>query len=347
MKLFQYIPERLLCKNKGSLLCYFKGYLVLRSSIDRSFIQKIRINPLQKSNIFIERLFRVGPRVAIAIDNDTYLFSNQGVIYKYSIKNNDFHAEHYFSKGMNNPLAFCKRCDESGNILDVLYGEYIWNPNREAVDIYRRMNEKWDKVYTFQENTILHIHNIVYDKYKERYLILTGDSDNESAIWEADLNFTDVRKIVGGKQIYRACVTFPCSNHIYYPTDTPLEQNWFIKICDDGSVEKIYKMPGPCIYGIVKNDNFYMATSVEGDPTLGKWRYRLTNRLGKGVQDRYVHLIKCNLNGDVAEIGKIKKDILPVWLFQFGNALFPESDDERIYICPQSTIFRGTFIIDE
>lgn len=108
-------------------------------------------------------------------------------------------------------------------------------------------------------------------------------------------------------------------------------------------------MPGPCIFGKALDGKFYMATSVEGDPTQNIWKYRMSNKLGNGVKDRYVHLLEYSLNQQVKEILKIRKDIWPMWLFQFGNIQFPNVvNDKNIYICPQSTVYKsGTYILEE
>ena len=90
----------------------------------------------------------------------------------------------------------------------------------------------------------------------------------------------------------------------------------------------------------------YFETSVEGDPTVGKFRYRFFNKLGKGVKDRFVHIMKYQKGGPLEEIAKFKKDILPMWLFQFGNATFVEHNGD-IYFSTQSTKKKGTYKIIE
>lgn len=346
-----YLKEKLLCQTEKYLFCYNKGFIVLRNSDDKSFIQKLRILPFIKSVRFVERLLRFEPRAAASISSDNFIFTLHGAIYNYSVKNNSIRAEHQFEKGMNNPLKFCAKYDENGNPVEILYGEYIWNDNKGPVSIYSRRDGVWKKVFTFSDGMVRHIHNIVYDKYKDRYIIMTGDDDSESGIWEADCDFSAVKPIVSGKQIYRACVCFPMKSCIYYATDTPLEQNkiYKLQIEDDGgtTLTEIYKMPGPCIYGTILGGSLYMATSVEGDPSMSNVRYRLSNKLGKGVSDRFVHIIRCSPDGTVSEIDRLKKDILPMWLFQFGNAQFPQqSNNERLYFCPQSVKGKkGTYVI--
>lgn len=336
-----YLKEKLLCKTDDYLFCYYKGHLVLRKCSGKSFVKKLRIQSVIKSNRFVERVFRYEPRTAVPVGKNNFIFSIHGKIYNYSVESNSVILEHEFIKGMNNPLTFCARYDEFGNIADLLYGEYINTSDKKPVSVYRRGNDEWKKVYSFPAGAVKHIHNIFYDKFKNRYIILTGDSDEESGIWDANMDFTNVRPIVAGKQIYRACVCFPTKDGIYYPTDTPLERNRLYKLNEksDGTVSliELYEMPGPCIYGIEHVESLYMATSVEGDPSQSAFKYRLSNKLGKGVKDRYVHIIKFSLDETVSEIASLKKDMLPMWLFQFGNAKFPsQSDGDSIYICPQS-----------
>ena len=231
-----YLKVKLLCQTEKYLFCYNKGFIVLRNSTDKSFIQRLRILPFIKSVRLVERLLRFEPRAAVSISSDNFIFTLHGTIYNYSVKNNSISAEHNFEKGMNNPLKFCVRYDEAGNAVEVLYGEYIWNDDKGPVSIYSRIEDTWREVFTFSAGMVKHIHNIIYDKYKERYIIMTGDDDSESGIWEADCNFKTVKPIVSGKQIYRACVCFLMKSCIYYATDTPLEQNKIYKLHtnDDG-----------------------------------------------------------------------------------------------------------------
>lgn len=342
----QYIKEKMLAQNRKYILAYKNGCIVLKQADGLTEIKKLRIHSQIKSISIIERLLRFEPRAAVALSDESFLYSDHGAVFEYDVNKNLTTPIHSFSKGMNNPLSFCVRRGMDEKIVEVVYGEYIWNENKGPVSIYRYNLEEWTEVYSFPSNTVLHIHNVIYDDARNHYLILTGDSDEESAIWEADIDFKNVKKIVGGSQKYRACIAYPTIDGIYYATDTPLEQNYLYFLSNDGELKEIYRMPGPCIYGRVFNDALYMATSVEGDPTLGRWKYRLSNKLGKGVKDRKVHLIRCDNAGNVAEVGTFKKDALPMWLFQFGNALFPPAND-GVYISTQGTAEKGTYKLDE
>ena len=348
MNFIKYLPERMLCKNEKYVIGYKKGLLIVRDSKTKAIIRKRRIHPFYESMLLIERLLRIGPRAAVFLSIEKMIYSDHGLIYRYDILDDKINVEHKFSKGMNNPLQFCKTLFQEGEDCEILYGEYIWNTDKGPVSIWRRNEkEKWEEIYQFPPNTITHIHNIIYDKYREKYIILTGDEDSESAIWQASRDFSQVDRLVGGEQKYRACVAFPTRAGLIYATDTPLESNRLMYLNTKSETEKIQDIPGPVIYGTVKENYLYFATSVEGNPKLGGWRYRLSNKLGPGIKDRRVHVFRCNQEGKLEEILSFKKDNYPMWLFQFGNGLFPDNDEDSVYICPQSCCEKGTYRVNE
>ena len=335
----------MLVRNSRYILAYSRGYLILRNAKNRLFIKKCRIHERYKSIWGIERVLRYVPRMAVDVSEDIFLISDHGFFYMYYVNDNIIRKVYKFSNGMNNPLNVCIKRNDLGEVSAIIFGEYTWNPEKKSVSIYKYDLVTCEKVYTFPAGTITHIHNIILDEVRKRYIILTGDEDKESAIWEANSDFTSVRMIVGGQQKFRACIAYPTSHGIYYATDTPLEKNWLYFLDDDKKVHEIYEMPGPVIYGIVKNNCLYMATTVEGNPKLGKWKYRFSNKLGEGVKDHFVHIIKCDVEGKAEEVARFAKDCLPMWLFQFGNVQFPITNDDKVYVSTQSTKKKGTFIL--
>lgn len=331
--------QRLLYADEDSTLSYRRGYLIYRT--DKQTV-KCKIGGRYNSISLVERLMRKEPRCAVRVDLAHILISFEGQILNYSINDNRAIVEHEFSKGMNNPLEFLCFQNPSTSKTEVLYGEYIWNENKGPVSIYRRRDGKWTVAYTFPDKTITHIHNVINDEFRHGFIILTGDEDSESGIWFADYDFKTVKPILLGSQQYRACVAFPVENGIYYATDTPLEKNYvyYVPLNDNivaQCVEKKYEMPGPCIYGCEFGSYMYFSTSVEPDSSLNKWRYRFTYKLGEGVKDRYSHIIRGNSEGEFDDVYQFKKDLLPIWLFQFGNVLFPKNDGRELFAVLQSS----------
>lgn len=330
---------KMLAMYDGKALLYHKGKLYtqdIRKGMEAKYLLNLPISTKRKAMICfrpMERLLRMEPRLAVAIGQDDFLLSCAGKIYHVDIQKKELTEELQFRSRMNNPLMFAKK--ENGNIL---FGEYFSNNEHKEVCVFERESGSWKKVYSFPSGSIYHIHGIVIDENK--IYILTGDDDKESAIWYTQDNFEHVEMLAGGAQKFRACVAYPYQGGLIYATDTPLEQNYlYILRQENGKwINEVFsEMPGPCIYGTIRQDGFYFATSVEPDASLGDMRYRFSYKLGKGVKDRYTHIIRCTRNGNVTEIAKFEKDLWPMLLFQFGNCLFPdvESDDELL-VCPQS-----------
>lgn len=330
---------KLLCKVGYNYIYYHSGNLYLQDNMDADmkFIMKLPMSI--KKSVFIhsrllERFFRLEPRIAIDISDQEFLLSFQNIILRINI-NGSYEIEHIFRKGMNNPLSFCKVNEK------IFYGEYFGNSNKESVSIYERNFGKWKRKFTFPPGSVLHIHQIKYDKFRKCLWILTGDSDKESAIWKSDLLFKKVDLIWGGSQKFRSCFLMPLKEGIAYATDTPLEENAvYFSGENDGIWKKpikIFEMNGPCIYGReVDDENYVMATSVEPDASLPTLRYRLTKKLGRGVKDDYTHIIFGNPKKGFQDLCKFKKDCLRPWLFQFGNVMFPDIGENLIFATGQS-----------
>lgn len=336
----KFIDGKLLCATKDKLLIYKKGKLYWSNFDEPGKINKyVRIQRLSGNINILARLLRLEPRCAIVLDKDNFLVSFNGRILRYNIVSNSLVEEHKLKRGMNNLLSFCAVTLETGE-KEIYYGEYIWNIEKGPVAIYKRENGEWRKIYEFPSNSITHIHNIVYDDLHELFYILTGDDDDESGIWVADRNFEEVKALIKGKQQYRSCVAFISDGYLYYATDTPLEINHIYRISlkNDLQVECVCEIHGSCIYGTSIGNKYYLATAVEPDSSLPNWRYRITSRLGKGIQDRFSHIIQISENGTVKECGKLKKDSWPMWLMQFGNVLFPYNETQTVFFTTQAVL---------
>lgn len=334
--------KKLLCNVGEQYVFYAKGklylgslhssktrfLLALPSGIVKKFLVKFRV---------FERFARMEPRLAAALNEREFLLSYQGTVLRIDIDGGVV-KEHQYRPTMNNPISFC-RCDDK-----LYYGEYYGNLNHEEVSIYERLpSGQWKKRYTFPAGAVQHIHQLCYDEFRDFFWVLTGDKDHECVIWKMDKEFRKAEPVFEGKQKYRSCFIMPSEKGVAYSTDTPLEKNWvyYSEELKDGSwtePTKVFEMPGPCIYGKKLNDGrFLMATSVEPDASLPTLQYYFTGKLGKGVQDKYSYLICGSPEQSFEKITRFKKDRLKMWLFQFGNILFPNiADDDRIVCTGQS-----------
>lgn len=290
---------------------------------------------LSKSRFF-ERMLRLAPRCAAKLTGDGWLVSVHGNVLRV-MPDGSVEQEHSYRRGMKNPLTFSVLSGIAGFDDGIAYGEYFANSNDEGVRIWLRHNGEWKSMYTFPAGTVKHIHGIVPDAVNNRVYVLSGDCDEESAIWEFRNNFREFRKLVGGTQICRSCVAFPWKGDLVYATDTPLELNAICRLdMDSGQITKIADISGPVIYGTRLGEDMVFATSVEPDSRVKGLRYLLSGRRGAGVKDWRSHIYIGNPDKGFSCVLSAWKDMLPMGLFQFGTFQFPPSSDGAVYATGQS-----------
>lgn len=338
--------KKLLGCSEEYLLYYGKGQLYFEKINENKLytLGEIPLKPVDRlfnKCRLTERIFRLEPRCALALNNDNFLVSCRGGIYKVSIKEKKIVLEHEFRTGMNNTLNFCKIEGIKGFKDCIVYGEYFSNTESDEVNIVARYEDGvWKRVFTFAKGEITHIHNIIVHLERDSLIVLTGDENHESIICEIRNDFCEKEYWVSGQQKYRACVAFPCGNGILYATDTPLEDNaiYYLEIGKNKNLihEKVFEIAGPCIYGTKIQERFVFATSVEPDSRIKNWRYLFTYKLGYGVKERKSHIYVGGCRTGFDDMFCAKKDIFPMGLFQFGNFQFPTGLKNDLYVTGQS-----------
>ena len=336
--------KSLIAIDDKSILGYKNGAIHIYN-LKKNSIQKIVKLPqslfwkfLSKIRIF-ERTFRMEPRFAIKLNNEEYLISYRGAMYRLSLYSKEIVLEQKYINGMINPLHPCMIQGLKGFEDGVYYGEYTGNSERLPVSVYKRNanNGTWKCVFSFNQGQINHIHNIVPDYINQRMLILTGDTDSASGIWSAKENFSSVEPLLIGKQQYRSCGLFPVEHGFIYATDAPLDANYIFHsklIKGKWETEKLYELQGSVIYSIENNGFYYFSTTVEPDSKVKGKRFLITNKLGPGIKDRNVHIIAGNLVEGFKVIVKYEKDIYPMGLCQFGAVHFSNLKKNQVILHP-------------
>ena len=170
----------------------------------------------------------------------------------------------------------------------------------------------WEKVFSFPEGSIRHIHGIYFDKYSNSLLITTGDFEGECLIAKVpNADFSLLEVLGNGSQKYRCVNMFFKEDKIIWGMDSNLETS-FVQIFDRKTkkITEGMSLPGPVWYSKQFNDGSgIIQTSVE---------------IGKGVKDNYSYLFFSDdlINWEL--IAKYKKDIYPMRYFKFGVIGFSE-----------------------
>lgn len=207
-----------------------------------------------------------------------------------------------------------------------VFGEYWDNPGREAIRIFgsRDGGLTWEVVYTFPAGAVRHVHGISYDKWRDRFIICTGDYGDENRLIEATTDFREVRIICQGGQGHRFYYTMVCEDCLVTATDTPLEENQ-ICIIDKrtGTLDRVATIENTCFYICAVNDNIFVSTNAEPSEVNDTgaahiWRGNLSSR---GEWDRCLSL-PVDFYDRLTRLPGV-----PTALFQYPGVFFPEGDN--------------------
>jgi hypothetical protein len=325
----------------GKLLGYKNGSIYYFDCIlFRALNKKLLFTNLKEYILYrlpmIRRLFRLGIRTSIQINNEIVLLFLNKKIYELNIITNKVSNGYEPETGVR-PLYFSNiDNDIKGFNSQVVFGGYLSNSTKKEVHIYKRVGvDSWDVVFTFDKGEINHIHNIIPDKYNDCVWIFTGDFDKSAAIWKVTDNFKNVERVVSNSQIYRGCIGFPTKEGLIYATDAPFHDNTIRILKQKGNnwvSEKICDIDGSSIYGCKYKDKFVFSTTVEpdgrGSSLLKSMFYQ---KRGVGIKDNFTHIYIGNYEKNFKDIFKLEKDIWP-FIFQFGTIKFPSGENNTDYL---------------
>ena len=319
-----YRGKALLLTNDNCLIAYRKGQLIIYKN--EKALKKISLpvslwkRILCKSR-FCERILHNDVRWAIELSNDELLFLYKSIVYKVNLTTDTIETEFTGFRGQPFSVTQVKN--------RILFGDYGTNEQGEEVSIYERREGLWSKVYTFPAGIVRHVHNIIPNK--DFFYILTGDEDNESGIWKANSDFSQVQPILIGSQQYRCCILLPADEKSgWYVTDAPSETNGLF-FYSGSCITKLYSLPGTVIYGTQFRDGMVFSTTVEPEAHAKNiFDYWLSRKPGKGIQGREAKVYIFE-NGTLKEVASFTHDGKPLRLFQYATVHFSNEKNGVVF----------------
>jgi hypothetical protein len=204
-----------------------------------------------------ERLLRLEVSHILALDDGSMLIFFDGRILK--VRDGHIMVD-YLIKTCRTPLNVFH--DPSRGVA---WGDYVRLREAGCAHIYQSddQGKSWRQSFTFDVGQVRHIHNIVFDEFRNHYWILTGDSDAESGIW-ASGDLSSVIPVLHGRQAYRAVSVIPTAEGLIIPTDSELEPN-FIQFYSHESkeVQQVHPLTGSALYAGQVNEWMFVTTAYE------------------------------------------------------------------------------------
>lgn len=321
-----------LCECNGLTISYFRGDIYAESGENGTLekMMSLRNHSWKDSTRFFVRLFRMEPKLSVQLESGEILLALNRKIFLLNLQARTSRVIFTSREGFSDVLNICPA---SGDYA-AFWGDYGSNSDRSAVQLYAMKPDGEVKtIYSFRPGQIRHVHNIV-PALDGGYYILTGDTEPEAGIYYADAKFQTVSAVALGKQQYRAVVGFDTEQGLLYATDAVNEPNYLYLIKKDRQSERLSEINGSCIYGKKLGRGYLISTTVEPDERNRGPLALFSYKLGAGILSRDVHLIYISDQLEVSVVQKIKKDILPMKLFQYGSIQFAMTDQDSLWLYP-------------
>lgn len=313
----------------GALVLYKKGSLFRYKDSSLTPLLRIGTNSWKDNTRITARLFRREPKYAKPIDNNSLLIVWQHKVIHANLKNKTTKIISTRKEGFSDPLNICTATE---NWIAV-WGDYGNNSAHLPVHLYGLKKDlSVEIVYTFSAGEIRHVHNIV--PYQDGFYIFTGDNESHAGIYRADPLFRNITPVKTGKQQYRAVIGFSTEKGLLYATDAVNERNYIYLLNDREELVSITPINGSCIYGNKSGNSYWFSTTVEPDETnrgIFSW---ISRKRGAGILSNDVHLVKVSNELKVDSVLKLKKDIFPMKLMQYGCIQFPNGESDEIWVYP-------------
>jgi hypothetical protein len=201
------------------------------------------------------RLFRDGFHALALLPSGHFVAAVPGAIISLAPGETEFRISHTIERGTR-PLHIA-----ATTTRQLFWGEYFDNNERQGVHVYASEDRgmTWEVARTFPKGAIRHVHNIVYDEWKNCLWILTGDYGSECQILRASCDFKNLDVVVSGNQQPRAVALVPTRDALYLATDTPLERNHVYRMDRQGTLAELAELSSSSIYGCRVNDSVFFS----------------------------------------------------------------------------------------
>ena len=318
----------LIDENTGLLFHRMCFFLVDLTTGKKEFVCKLPVGKkteLLSHSRILSRLKRLEPKCVGRLSDTEYVVSLLRCVWLIDIQKGTC------IKLCENPEGFSEIINFCSTKGGVYWGDYGRNSELREVTVYglRLKSEglpltayglQVEKVYTFEEGTVRHIHNIVEDG--DGFLLFVGDNEEKAGIYRVNSDWTEVKPWKTGQQKYRAVVGWPYQGGVLYATDSVETENHIRLITADGVERELAVLNGSCIYGCETKDYYLFSTTVEPHEGGGKLSL-LFEKLGGGIKSRDVTIVAVSKKDlSVRQVASFKKDWWPMKLFQYGRCIF-------------------------
>lgn len=153
---------------------------------------------------------------------------------------------------------------------ELYFGEFMVDAEPHAVRIVKGTDDgrRWTVKHTFAPGELAHVHSVVYDRYRDRLWVGTGDKESESKLYYSDDDFQTVKLLGGGDLSWRVSGMIPTEDYLYWGTDDGEKGSELYRYhLASGQREHLRSLGNPVWYGVRLGDGT-LVFSASYEPTV-------------------------------------------------------------------------------
>lgn len=302
-----YFPFDILHVSK-SFAYYQLGLSIYRVSIcsgnlqpDKTLIARL---PASKWKALLSRLPLVKRLLRLHVDH-FFELDDGSILYFYTSS-----IIHLTSSGQRIvPLPFRRPlvpCLVQGSLF---FGEYSSNCERQPVSLYKYSIASSSLERLTLLHGVRHIHSVSFHPSSNCLFITTGDLDHECSLYSYSLHDREITEVCGGSQDFRIVQPQLSKDSVIFGTDSPDTPNSFFSLdIASRATSFLGRAIGPVYYSAHINHLYYFSTAVEPS---------------RCFPQTHMSIYSIDSLNNIEQLLRLRKDILPARLFQYGNIIFP------------------------
>lgn len=213
--------------------------------------------------------------------------------------------------GLRRPCRVLRSACALDDRGDVYFGEYIDNPERGEILVYRYTtgNDRVEVVHRFAPGAVRHVHGIYFDPFERSLWCLTGDWEHECGILKTSDGFRTLEPVGRGDETWRAVSILFTEGHVYYGMDAEFRTNHVFRL-DRATGERtdLGEIDGPVYYSAAVGSDLFFAVTAELCPSQ------------KGRSATLWHVSE---GSELSPVTSFEKDAWDRRLFMHGMLHFP------------------------
>jgi hypothetical protein len=147
---------------------------------------------------------------------------------------------------------------------EIYFGELTFQAQPHVVRVYKGTNDgrSWELKHTFPPGVTGHIHSIVFDRYRDRLWLCTGDTAEQSKLFYTDDDFATVHTLGEGDQGWRIMGLIPTKDALFWGSDgEPEGSNIYRYDFSSGQRTRLQHVGNPVWFGTQLADGTLALTS--------------------------------------------------------------------------------------